>query len=121
MTVYANASKYGPNWLPKWNPVDQQITFPSVIWVYLQGTTTPAVLFTDYTHAGTVPNPVETGVLPNNAGLDVTGNLICFADTGPGTDSPSGEYDLLMDGTLMTVRFIPLDSDMQAAYVDAWT
>lgn len=113
MTVYANAGKYGPDWLPKWNPVTQQITFPSVIWVYLQGTTTPAVLYTDRTRATQAANPITTGVLPNTAGLDGNGNILCFAD--------AGEYDLLVDGVTYTKSFTPLDSDMQAAYVDAWT
>lgn len=106
--LYPHAAKFGPQDLRKWNSTTQQLTAPTVVYVYAVGTTTRATLYTDGTRGTSLANnPIPTGVATNAAGLDALGNLIFYAE--------ADDYDVVADGQRYTVRALPSNADVQAS------
>lgn len=107
MTVsFSFAGQYGPEDLRAQDAGSKLLVVPVSATVYLPGTTTLAVLYTDRTKTVVAANPVANSATRNTAGLDVGGNLLFFADPG--------RYDVLFGGITYTVSVYPDVADLVA-------
>lgn len=106
--TWPSKGKFEANLLLKFTPPSTISGIPTVLNAYAVGTTTKLLLYTDETGTATISNnPIPTGVDPNVAGLDATGNLILFGDVG--------RFDLVADGVRTTFSFKPSWDDLSAA------